>query len=261
MEQLFIWSRIDKFSGGRFMKIYADYHTHTINSHGKGTIRENVEEARRKGLREIAISDHGPGHLTYGVKKNALKRMRREIDELNKEYGDIKILLGVEANLIGCNGEIDISQEEIELVDKVLLGFHNGAMPRNLRGAWELYLKNYISRGIKFMRNKCRERNTDAMILAIQKYKIDIVTHPGAKIDINTKRLAEVAGKRGTALEINSSHGNLTVEYAKIALKEDVKFVISSDAHLSENVGNFQNGIKIAESAGIPASRIINAED
>ncbi|NLZ90577.1 MAG: histidinol-phosphatase, partial [Clostridiales bacterium] len=28
------------------MNIFADYHTHTIYSHGKGTIEENVLEAR-----------------------------------------------------------------------------------------------------------------------------------------------------------------------------------------------------------------------
>lgn len=242
------------------MKINADYHTHTINSHGKGTIRENVEEAVKKGLKEIAITDHGPGHLTYGVKKNGLKRMRQEIDALNKEYNNIVILLGVEANLIGCSGKIDISEEEIELVDKLLLGFHNGAAPGGISDAWELYIKNYLSKVFSFMKHKCRERNTDAMISAINKYKVDIITHPGAKIDINTKRLAQAAGKRGTVLEINSSHGNLTIEYAKIAMKEKVNFVINSDAHVPANVGNFINGIKIAEMAGIPINRIINAE-
>lgn len=241
------------------MKLYADYHTHTVNSHGKGTIRENIEEALRKGLSEIAITDHGPGHLTYGVRKSGLKRMKNEIDELNKEYTDINILLGVEANLIGCDGDIDITDEEIQLVDKLLVGFHNGAIPRSLRDGVQLYLKNYLSRPFKFMREKCRQRNTDAMIKAIERFDIDIITHPGAKIDIDTRRLAKAAGKRGTALEINSSHGNLTLDYAKIAVKENVNFVIDSDAHVPSDVGNFVNGIKIAEAAGIPVNRIINA--
>ena len=72
-----------------------DYHTHTVYSHGKGTIRDNVEEARRKGLSEIAISDHGPGHLTYGIKRSAIPKMREEIDRINSEYDDIKVYLRV----------------------------------------------------------------------------------------------------------------------------------------------------------------------
>ena len=58
-----------------------DYHTHTIyspgplRSHGKGTPEENVQAAIEKGLTGIAISEHGPGHLTYGIKreKNAFR--------------------------------------------------------------------------------------------------------------------------------------------------------------------------------------------
>ena len=242
------------------MKLFADYHTHTIYSHGKGTIRENVEVAIKKGLKEIAISDHGQGHATYGVKKGSLKKMREEINELNKEYKEIKILLGVEANLISCDGFIDVSAEDIEIVDMLLVGFHNGAVPYSFRDAHKLYIRNYLSNTFKFMRKKCIVDNTDAMIRAIERYNIDIITHPGAKIDLDIKRLAGAAGKKGTALEINSSHGNLTLEYAKIAMMEDVKFVISSDAHIPSNVGNFEIGIKIAQDAGIPLYRIINAE-
>lgn len=242
------------------MKIFADYHTHTIYSHGKGTIRDNVEVAIEKGLKEIAITDHGPGHITYGVKKTSLKKMRLEIDELNKEYSNINILLGVEANLISMSGDIDVTDSDIALVDKLLVGYHNGAMPGSALDGCKLYINNHLSRVFKSMRPKCQEENTNAMIRAIERYDIDIITHPGDKIDIDTKRLAIAAGKRGTALEINSSHGNLTMEYAKIAMREEVNFVISSDAHVPSNVGNFVNGIKIAEGAGIPVSRIINAE-
>ena len=39
--------------------------------------------------------------IIYGVKRSKLFEMREEIDKLNKEYAkDIKILLGVEANVM-----------------------------------------------------------------------------------------------------------------------------------------------------------------
>ena len=89
------------------MEIYGDYHTHTTYSHGKGSIRDNVEEAYKKGLKEIAICDHGPGHYLYGVKEHKIIEMRDAINKLNDEYKeagkDIKILLGVEANIVGCD--------------------------------------------------------------------------------------------------------------------------------------------------------------
>lgn len=241
------------------MRIIADYHTHTIYSHGKGTIRENVEEAIRKGLKEIVISDHGPGHFTYGVRKNNFIKMREEIEELKKEYKDINIMLGVEANIISCDGEIDVKEEDIKFFDKLLVGYHNGAIPKGFGDLYRLFLRNQISKVIPPMRKSNRRIITNALIKAIERYNIDIITHPGAKADINTKELAKAAAKWGTLLEINSSHGYMTVEYVKIAMSEGVNFVINSDAHRPENVGDCEKGIQVALKAGLPVARIINA--
>lgn len=242
------------------MKLFADYHTHTIYSHGKGTIRENVEEAVRKGLREIVISDHGPGHFTYGVKIKNIKKMREEIEELKKEYNNIEIKLGVEANLISCDGDIDVREEDIKLFDKLLVGYHNGAVPSKAGDFYRLFIRNWCSKILPHLRESNRRIITRAMISAINRYKVDIITHPGAKADIDTRELAKAAAKRGTALEINASHGFMTVEYVKIAMKEGALFAIDSDAHRPQDVGNFERGIQIALDAGLPASRIVNAD-
>jgi putative hydrolase len=242
------------------MKFFADYHTHTKYSHGVGTIKDNVEAAIKKGLTEILISDHGPGHIFYGAKTHELKKMRDEIDELNKQYkGTIRILLGLEANLISADGDIDITHEDMKILDKLLVGFHKGAMPKTLKDGYKLYLRNYIVKYVPSLQQECRRLNTEAMVKAINKYNIDIITHPGEYIDIDTKELARAAAKKGTALEINASHGFLTVEYVKIAMKEGVNFVIDSDAHKPEDVGNFEKGIKVAEEAGLPIEKILNA--
>ena len=87
------------------------------------------------------------------------------------------------------------------------------------------------------------------------------MTHPGAKANIDTKEVAKAAAERGTALEINSSHGHLTVEYIKVAMEEGVKFVISSDAHVPNAVGVVDSGIQRAVEAGLHTNQIINAEE
>lgn len=54
------------------MRFIGDYHTHSQYSHGKGDLRENVEEGILKGLQEIGIADHGPRSFSIiplGVKK------------------------------------------------------------------------------------------------------------------------------------------------------------------------------------------------
>ena len=84
------------------MEILADYHTHTVYSHGKGSIEDNVKVAISKGIKKIGISDHGYKNVAYGVKIDDFEKMREEIDILNEKYkNQIEILLGVE-----CNGRI-----------------------------------------------------------------------------------------------------------------------------------------------------------
>ncbi len=243
------------------MKIFADYHTHTVYSHGKGTIRENVEQAREIGLKKIAITDHGPNHIGFGVKKKNFKKMRQEIDKLNEEFKDIEVLLGVEANIINYKGKIDVSDEIINMLDILLVGFHFGAMPYSITDAYKMFGMNFIGRVSKSVARKIRDLNTEALIKAINRYNIFFITHPGAKVDIDSRKLARAAAKRGTALEINASHGQLTLEYLKIAMEEDVKFVISSDAHRPGDVGNVKSAIQKAQKANLSFERIINAEE
>lgn len=243
------------------MKIIGDYHTHTIYSHGTGTIRDNVEEAIKKGLKEIAICDHGPGHRLYGVNKNELIKMREEIDELNKEYKEINILLGIEANVMDYDGTIDLDRNEIEIIDILLLGFHYGIVPKRSKDMFLFYILNPISKILPFLGRKMKELNTNAMIQAINKYPVDIITHPGSKARMDIEKIAEAAYKNGTALEINSHHSQLSVENIEIALRSKAQFYINSDAHDSCRVGDFEKGIERALQTKIPIHRIRNAED
>lgn len=242
------------------MRLYGDYHTHTIYSHGSGSIRDNVEVALKKGLKEIAICDHGPGHYLYGVKKKNIPIMREEVDRLNEEYSkkDIKILLGVEANLTGFDGSIDMDDELIKLTDILLLGYHYGVVPEDLKSGLGLYVMNPMTKILPFGRKTALELNTMAFVKAINNYSIDFITHPGSKAKVDIRTLAREAGKVGTALEINSKHSQLSVESIKIAMKEDVEFIINSDAHAPEDVGNIEKAIKRAKDAELPMDRIRN---
>lgn len=240
------------------IKLFADYHTHTIFSHGKGTIADNVRTAEQRGLKEIAITDHGPSHILFGIRKKDFKKMRDEIDEINRR-SSVKVLMGVECNIISIDGTIDLDDELKDDIDILLAGFHNGAMPKSIKDYFALFLMNFLARYIKLFRKLSRKYNTTAYINAIKKNKIDIISHPGLKADVDTKELAIAAKKYGTCLEINAGHGYMTVDYVKIAKKEGVKFCIDSDAHTHERVGDFKRGIDIAKKAGLKNTDILNA--
>lgn len=245
------------------MQIIGDYHTHTIYSHGKGTIRDNVEVAINKGLKEVAICDHGPGHVIYGIKREQIFEMRKEIDQINKEYGKhgIRVLLGLEANVMDYDGNIDVDDEMLQVLDMLLLGFHYGILPRSGKSIGYFYGLNPLSKVLPFLDKTMVDLNTQAMIKAIEKYPIDIITHPGSKAKMDIEKVAEAAYNHNTALEINSHHSQLSIKNIEKALNTKVKFYINSDAHHPQDVGEFQEGIMRALYSKIPINRIINAKE
>jgi len=108
------------------MALLADYHTHTKYSrhnHGKSSVEENVRVAYERGLNQIAITDHGFNQKTFGVRRKDIPQVKKDIEDAKEMY-PIDVLLGVEANLISSNGDIDIVEEDYENLDIVLCGFH-----------------------------------------------------------------------------------------------------------------------------------------
>lgn len=242
------------------MELFADYHTHTRHSHGKGTVEDNVRAAINRGLREVAITDHGPANVLVGIKSaKTLDKIQREIEICRKKYPEIKILLGVEANIISMDGDIDIPSPYIEKLDLLLAGLHTGIITGDFKSGVNFIAKNWLSRFSSSLNTKVRHVNTLAVIRAVERFPIDVVVHPGLKLNINTHILAEVCCRRGTALEINSSHGQKSSNFVKSAAETKVKFVINSDAHSPEEVGRLGEGEKIARKLGLEPARIINA--
>ncbi|HCS75123.1 MAG TPA: histidinol-phosphatase [Clostridiales bacterium] len=241
--------------------LVADYHTHTRYSHGRGSILDNVEAARNKGLKIIAITDHGFNHIGFGISISSLKKMKKEIESLNRCFSDIKVLLGIEANLIGLDGKIDIPVPYLDAFDIILMGFHRFVKPAGWQDFKNLFLKNGLDKLGLVNKSRTRQINTLAVVKAIERYPIRILAHPGANIDFDSRIIAQAAAENNVALEINASHGFMTDEYVRIALDEGADFVVNSDAHTPKRIGDFKKGMDIAIAAGVPSHRIINTEE
>ena len=105
------------------IEIIADMHTHTVHSHGTGTVEDNVKAAISAGLQQIVISDHGPLHSYYNIKD--VDAYLRDIDAMRKKYkSDIDVLAGVELNLLSAQGDIDLPPEYADSFDVKLMGYH-----------------------------------------------------------------------------------------------------------------------------------------
>jgi len=229
-----------------------DHHTHTTYSHGTGSILDNARTAHEKGLKSIAITDHGPGNFFYGMKMEMIPKMREDIKAAREIYPDVKVFLGVEANTILKVPYLDVKPTEWDRLDIVLAGYHfavfgSGMIPNRL--------------GLKSQ--SLLVQNTDMILNALYYSEdcgnhIDILTHPGDKGPFDIDNIARACEDTGTFMEINAKHPHLDVEEIKIAAKYDVKFVISSDAHVPENVGVFKPQLERALEAGLDPERIVN---
>lgn len=246
---------MDKFEKeiSKYRMIY-DHHTHTVYSHGKGTIEDNVRVASQKGLRSIAITDHGPGHLTYGLSMEKLGEMRAEAERLKSVYPDVEVLLGVEANTLRVEPYLDVKDKSP--FDILLAGYHFGILKAGM-------VPNYISNHTGLFSGDTSTlmvKNTDMILNALYNNEIDILTHPGDKGPFDISDICRACEDVGTMVEINAKHKHLTVDEIKMAAKFDIKFVIGSDAHVPERVGEFREPLLRALEAGLDPERIVNIE-
>lgn len=227
-----------------------DYHTHTTYSHGKGSIEDNVKAAAERGLLGVAITDHGPGHLTYGLKREDLPKMRAEVEAMKEKY-QIEVWLGVEANIVSTNSGLDVLEDEFSAYDFVIAGYHYGVRDGYCISNW---LEHHIVGNAK----KLRMLNTEMTLKAIYQNELKILTHPGDKGQFDIEAIARACQETNTLMEISTWHKHLNLEELKLLKKTDNLFVISSDAHTPNRVGDFEMGLARALEAGIEPERIVN---
>ena len=243
------------------MVLLGDYHTHTKYSrhnHGKGTVLENASVALNKGLKQIAITDHGFNHKFFGVRRKDISYVKEDI--LNaKEVTGIEIYLGIEANLISCDGKIDVVQKDLEFLDILLMGHHKMVKMSSLRDRIDLGYANML--GSPYRASDARiNRNTTAFLKALDKYPIDIITHLNYGCPTDTLAVARMAKEKGTLIELNGKRINFTDEELEIMAGEGVKFIVNSDAHTPKNVGECNNALNTIFRLGLPLSQIVNID-
>ncbi len=224
-----------------------DLHTHTKYSHGKGTPEENVLAAVSMGLKTVAISEHGPGHMFYGVRGERLKELRRETERLKEKYaGQIEVLFGIEANLTGF-GLCDIPKELMDSFEVKLLAFHKGGRPEDGFGIRRCLESLGVGRSDPV-------KTAQALLLAGERYKIDIFSHPGLYVACDIPTLARGARELGIKLEINAARVTMTDDELRQAAELGAELIIGSDAHTPQRVGDDALAIAAAKRAGVMRS-------
>lgn len=241
------------------MRLTADYHTHTVYSDGKNTFLENFRRAEECGLAEIGCTEHGFSHLFRGLKRRELPQYIAQMREAEKETG-MRALLGLESNLRGESGLCDLTERDYATFELFVLGVHvlvNFEKMFDSRlglGSWlrsELHIKPSAS---------LVRQTTRAYVRAVETHPVDIISHLNYCCFADAVEVAKCCRDYGTYLELSSKKEHLSdEELAKVA-DTGVRFVINSDAHSIDRIGEVTLAEEQIKRVGIPHERIDNID-
>lgn len=243
------------------MQFYGDYHTHTRNSDGHQDVEQVVAAARDRGLKEVAITDHGPLAVGIGVKDAGVYlEMQQHIEELNKKQSRVKVLAGAEANIRDMEGSLDIPSDVIEELDIVIAGLHPYTWPTSIQDGLDIFLQNSLRHLGKSQRQKAINANTKAIVEAIYNNpRLDILSHPGLFFRINVAEVARACIKNEVLFEINCGHEHPDISDIMKADDLGVEFIVNSDSHFPESVGQLNYGSDVIERLNIDSQKVANA--
>ncbi len=242
------------------MLLTGDYHTHTPYSHGKNTVLENTKAAKAKGLLQIGITDHGFNHLLFGLKRKKLGDLRAEIEEAEKLTG-VKVLMGMESNVTSLDGKTDMKESDLQYFDLYLCGIHEVLRYESFSDMRKIFVSNYTA--YKFGKKpseKTIQNTTKAYINVIKNNPVDILTHVNYKCFCDLKEVAKCCADYGTYIEINTKKRHVSTEEVNMMADCGARFVIDSDAHSADRVGDTKIAEELIAAGEFPLDRIDNID-
>lgn len=229
------------------MKFIADMHTHTMASdHAFSTITENSLAASQKGLKLLAMTDH-----CVTMEDSPHKWHFGNIDAIPRMLNGVFIVYGVEANLLGYDGSIDVDNYMYDSLDWIVASCH---YPCIMPGT--------------------EKEITAAYVNALQNPRINVLGHtdsPNYKYDI--KEVVKACRDCKKAMEVNVSRIKdprkercvSSYDFYKRMLAECAEqgayIIVDSDAHFHSAIGEFDRAAQLIEETGFPEELVLNLDE
>jgi DNA polymerase (family 10) len=218
-------------------------HCHSEYSDGGATIEEMANAARERDWDYIGISDHSESAFyAGGLKRDKLLRQHEEIDRLNAQMKDFRILKGIEADIL-ADGRLDYDEKVLDSFDYVIGSIHS-----------------------RFSMDG--DAMTKRVLAALDDPHLTILAHPTGRLllsrepyAINVEAVLEKAVAVGVAVELNADPHRLDLDwrYCRQAKELGVTIEIGPDAHSTKGLDNTHFGIGMARKAWLEAGDVLNA--
>ena len=224
------------------MKILLDVHTHTVASgHAFSTLQEMAQAAAGKGLKLLGITEHSPG-----VPGSCNPIYFRNLHVVPRQMYGIELLLGAEINILDGEGNLDMDENCMRMLDIRIAGLHSLC-----------YRPGTV------------EQNTSAVEGAIRNGHIDIISHPGdGTANLFFEPLVLAAKENGVLLEINNSSLNPyrhkekarenNLEILRLCKRYEQPVILGSDAHISFSIADYRWLYPLLVETEFPEELILN---
>ena len=240
------------------MRFCCDYHLHTFASDGRCSILSHTKKADEIGLEQIAITDHSFSSTIFHLTKRKWQKQNAQIASLDCK---VKVLHGVEANLVNTSGDIDVPSDVIKDADVLIVGFHRyigfcGEKRNGYARRW-LFENGFCS---KKTRQKLIELNTEAYLAVMDKFPIDTIAHLNHRALVDVKKVCDKAREKGVYIELNEKHLDVLEEWADTLKDSGVNFIVGSDAHDTGKIGRFDKTAAFIKAHDIPQERVFGID-
>lgn len=217
-------------------------HCHTNYSDGNLTVRELALACREAGYRYVGVTDHsGTAAYVGGLSEDEIRRQWREIDETNAALDGIRVLKGIEADILP-DGRLGYSEEILTGFDFVIASVHN-----------------------RFAMS--REEMTDRVVAVMDNRFVTILGHLTGRLlltrepyPLDLDRIFARAAERGVAIEINADPQRLDLDWRSVraARAAGVPISIGADAHSAAGLANMEMGVRIARKGWLGPADVVN---
>jgi DNA polymerase (family 10) len=217
-------------------------HCHTNYSDGTSTVEQLALACQAAGYSYVGITDHSmSAAYAGGLSPEDLARQGDEIDEANARLSGIRVLKGIEADIL-ADGRVDYDEAVLSRLDFVIASIHS-----------------------RFNMNQAEM--TQRMLIAMDNPCVTIIGHPTGRLllarnpyPIDLDAVMEKAQERGIALEMNADPHRMDLDWRILrqARERGVLVSIGADAHSIPTLRHVDNGIGMARKGWLTAADVLN---
>lgn len=228
-----------------FKSLRGIFHTHSTWSDGSADIEAMAEKARSMGLSYMGLSDHSKAaSYANGLDEARLAEQSKEIDRLNKQWKDFRILKGLECDILP-DGNLDLDPKVLEKLDFLIGSVHS---------RFDMSEKEMTDRVCKALANNNLDmlgHATGRLLLSREGYPLDLA------------RVLETAKRHKKIVELNAYPNRLDLDWihCRRAKELGVMLAINPDAHSTADLENIEYGIATARRAWLEEKDVLNTRE